>query len=70
LHILQNKSVGNGRYLIQKYCQIPTTRITDGGVALDAVPNLMVEYINKGFLEGSTKPCTMMYLLASRRLVP
>jgi hypothetical protein len=30
LHILQNKSVGNGRYLIQKYCEIPTARITDG----------------------------------------
>jgi hypothetical protein len=30
LHILQNKSVGNGRYLIQKYCQIPTARFTDG----------------------------------------
>ncbi len=27
--ILQNSTVGNGRYLIQKYCQIPTFRITD-----------------------------------------
>jgi hypothetical protein len=30
LLILQKTTVGNGRYLIQKYCQIPTFRITDG----------------------------------------
>jgi hypothetical protein len=34
LHILQNKSVGNCRYLLQKYCQIPTFRITDESVAI------------------------------------
>jgi hypothetical protein len=34
LHILQNKSVGNGRYLIQKYCQIPTARFADEGLSV------------------------------------
>ncbi len=29
-HILQNKLVGNGRYLKKKYCQIPTAWFADG----------------------------------------
>jgi hypothetical protein len=30
------------------------------GVALDAVPNLMVEYINKGFLEYGIPPNSLL----------
>ena len=41
-HILQNKSVGIGRYLFQKYCQIPTSRITDVASESSALPPMPV----------------------------